>query len=66
MIISHKKIKIFRIQNRKGYAAICMDNLTEGKTITQTYERMVKALKRSGITLKTQINDLSELLTNFK
>ncbi|MDD4294039.1 MAG: hypothetical protein PHP69_00830 [Candidatus Omnitrophica bacterium] len=43
-----------------------MDNLTEGKTITQTYERMVKALKRSGITLKTQINDLSELLTNFK
>jgi len=40
------KIKIFKITNRKGYAAICLNNLTEGKTPQQAKERMVKALRR--------------------
>jgi hypothetical protein len=40
------KIKIFKIKNRTGYAAICCDHLTEGKTREQATTRMVKALKR--------------------
>ena len=40
------KIKIFKIKNRKGYAAICCGHLTEGKTPEQTRDRMQKALKR--------------------
>jgi hypothetical protein len=40
------KIRIFKIKNRKGYAAICCDHLTEGKTYQIAHERMEKALKR--------------------
>ena len=40
------EIKIFKIKNRKGYAAICCGHLTEGKTPEQTRDRMQKALKR--------------------
>jgi hypothetical protein len=40
--------KVFKIENRKGYACVCLDNLTEGETQEQALERMVKALKRAG------------------
>lgn len=40
------KIKIFKIKNRKGYAALCCDHLTEGKTPQQASYRMEKALRR--------------------
>ncbi len=45
--IGHLKVTIFRIKNREGYAAICCDHLTEGKSAQEAYERMVKALRRS-------------------
>ena len=47
-----KKVKIFRIKNRKGYAAVCSNHLTEGRTVIQTYARMIKALKRNGYILE--------------
>jgi hypothetical protein len=47
MKIGKFKVKIFRIRNRKGYAAICASHLTEGKTIQQAYDRMEKALRRT-------------------
>ncbi len=40
------KMHIFKIKNRKGYAAICCDHLTEGKTAAQAAARMEKALRR--------------------
>jgi hypothetical protein len=40
------KIKVFKIKNRHGYAAICNNHLTEGKTSEQAKDRMLKALKR--------------------
>ena len=40
------KIKIFKIKNRHGYAAISNNHLTEGKTPEQAKYRMLKALKR--------------------
>jgi len=40
-------VQIFKIKNRKGYAAVCFDHLTEGKSADEAYERMVKALRRS-------------------
>ena len=40
------KIKVFKIKNRTGYAALCSDHLTEGKTRADAVARMMKALKR--------------------
>ncbi len=41
-----KKMQIFKIKNRKGYAAICCHHLTEGKTPQQAAGRMQKAMRR--------------------
>ena len=41
-----KEVKVFKIKNRKGYAAVCCDHLTEGKTHQEAYARMKKALRR--------------------
>ncbi len=48
MKVRARKVKIFKISNRKGYAAICSNHLTEGKTSLQAYQRLIKALKRTG------------------
>ena len=40
------KIKIFKIKNRTGYAALCCEHITEGKTREQAKARMDKALRR--------------------
>jgi len=40
------KVRIFKIRNRTGYAALCCDHLTEGKTRAEAAARMEKALKR--------------------
>jgi len=40
------KIKVFKIKNRRGYAALCADHLTEGPTSAMARARMEKALKR--------------------
>lgn len=45
------EVKKFKIKNRKGFATICKNNLTEGRTVSQALDRMNKALKRSGYTL---------------
>ncbi len=50
--VSAKAARVFKIENRKGYACVCLDNLTEGKTQAEALARMVKALKRSGKELK--------------
>ena len=46
--VSCRKVKLFKIGNRKGYACIFANNLTEGRTPLQAYQRMVKALRRCG------------------
>jgi len=45
------RVSIFKIKNRRGYAALCMNNLTEGRSPAQAFERMSKAVKRSGFLL---------------
>ena len=46
MRIGRKGVKIFKIRNRKGYAAICDRNLTEGRSIPAALSRMIKAVCR--------------------
>ena len=46
MRIGTNKVKIFKIKNRRGYAAVCANHLTEGITVQQAYDRMVKAVRR--------------------
>lgn len=50
--MSSGKVALFKIKNRRGFAAVCMNNLTEGRTPLQAFERMAKAVKRSGYALK--------------
>lgn len=49
--LSSREITVFKIANRKGYAAIAKGNLTEGRTVAQAYDRLAKACKRSGYAL---------------
>ncbi len=49
--VTSAKVKIFKITNRCGYAAVCLNNLTEGSTAYQAYLRMIKALRRSSYEL---------------
>jgi hypothetical protein len=44
--LSRKKVNIFKIRNRSGYAAIYKNNLTEGKSPDEAFYRMTKAVKR--------------------
>ena len=44
--IGHLKVEVFKIKNRQGFAAVCYDCLTEGKTENEAYQRMVKAVRR--------------------
>ena len=47
MNIHGKSVSVFKIRNRKGYAAVCCGNLTEGKTKAEACYRMEKALRRN-------------------
>ncbi len=40
------RIRLFKIKNRRGYAAVCDSHLTEGPTPAVARNRMDKALKR--------------------
>ena len=44
-------LRLFKIANRRGYGALCMNNLTEGTTPFQAYLRMQKAVRRKGYEL---------------
>jgi len=46
--IAKKSVRIFKMANRRGYAALCNLNLTEGSSPFQAYARMQKAVKRVG------------------
>ena len=45
--MAKNKITVFKIKNRSGYAAICSEHLTEGKSKIEALARMTKALKRT-------------------
>ncbi len=47
MKIGKLTVKTFKIRNRSGYAALCCNHLTEGRSPAQACDRMVKALKRT-------------------
>ncbi len=46
MKIGSHQVQVFKIKNRRGYAAIASGCLTEGSSQAQALERMKKALKR--------------------
>ena len=46
MKIEGYEAKVLKIKTRKGYAAVCCDHLTEGKTQMEAIDRMEKALRR--------------------
>jgi hypothetical protein len=49
--LNSSKVTTFKIKNRRGYAAVCMNNLTEGNTVGIALARMAKAVKRMGYLL---------------
>lgn len=46
LVVPRSKMEIFKIKNRSGYAAIYKNNITEGRSPTQAYDRMLKAVNR--------------------
>jgi hypothetical protein len=46
MKIGGKTVSVFKIKNRRGYAATCSNHLTEGRTRQAACSRMEKALRR--------------------
>jgi hypothetical protein len=59
----HKsRVKIFKIVNRRGYAAVCNLNLTEGSNPFAAYQRMQKAVKRQGCGLPDLTADQAKTL----
>ncbi len=45
-MVTKSKVEIFKIRNRTGYAALYQNNLTEGRSAKEAYDRMVKAVRR--------------------
>ena len=52
MQIGKFNVKIFKMKNRRGYAALCNGCITEGATKNEAYNRMVKAIRRTTPKLK--------------
>ena len=46
-----RDVTMFKLANRKGYATIAKNNLTEGSTVFQAYSRLTKACRRNGYDL---------------
>ena len=46
--VAARQVRMFKIANRRGYAAVCFNNLTEGASPLQAYQRMSKAVRRIG------------------
>ena len=53
--MSPGQVNIFKIRNRRGYAAISLNHLTEGRTPVEAFNRMVKAVKRAGYALAGKV-----------
>ena len=49
--ISVKQVTVFKVRNRRSFAAICMNNLTEGSTPKQAITRLTHPLRRMGYEL---------------
>ena len=49
--ISVKQVHVFKVKNRRSYAAICKNNLCEGTTPKQAIQRLYHPLRRMGFEL---------------
>lgn len=49
--VKKREVQVFKIANRRGYAVVALNNLTEGRSVPQALARMAKALKRHGLVL---------------
>jgi len=49
--ISVKQVHVFKVKNRRSYAAICKNNLCEGTTPKQAIQRLYHPLRRMGYEL---------------
>lgn len=49
--IRASRVKVFKVKNRRSYAAICMDNLCEGTSPKQAVRRLFHPLRRMGYEL---------------
>jgi hypothetical protein len=50
--LSRREVKIFKVRNRRSYAAICLNNLCEGATPQQAVRRLYHPLRRMGYELR--------------
>ncbi len=50
-LLSGSQVTIFKIKNRRGYAALALNNLTEGNNPQQAFARLHHPLRRLGFAL---------------
>ena len=53
--IAASRVTVFKIRNRRGYAAICFNNLTEGRSPAQAVARLTHPLRRMGFVLTGRV-----------
>ena len=53
--LSSTQITLFKIKNRRGFAAIALNNLTEGNTAAQAFQRLHHPLRRLGFALPEHV-----------
>ena len=53
--VTARQLVVFKIKNRRGYAAICLHHLTEGRTAAQAVARLVHPLRRVGRSLPRRL-----------
>ena len=49
--VQASQVTLIKLRNRRGYAAICLGNLTEGRTAVQAFQRLLHPLRRMGYAL---------------
>jgi hypothetical protein len=53
--VNVSRMIIFKVKNRRSYAAICLGNLCEGNTPAQAFGRLKHPLRRMGYALPDRV-----------
>jgi hypothetical protein len=49
------RVTIFKVKNRRSYAAVALGNLTEGNSPSQAFNRLLHPLRRMGYALPARM-----------
>ena len=59
--LSSAQVTVIKLKNRRGFAAIALNNLTEGNTAPQAFQRLHHPLRRLGFSLPDRVPSVRSL-----